>query len=204
MNTLDLKPIIISADEMKKLLPGYRPDKSSDFHRDSTRLADKAYEQALKQSQYRNVILLSGGSASGKTEYLSAYLSETPAIIVDGTLSKLEGFTIKLQKALKLNKHLAIHAVIPDNLGRAFSAFLHRDRKYSDEHFYRTHSQSRLTLLNIVTEFPKVPIRIVESHILPTKEMSFTELEFSNRTILIEYLRRIQYTEEAIIQEVTS
>lgn len=203
MSINSLKPIIISADEMKKTLAGYKPERSSGFHRESTRLADKAYEQALKESDYQNVILLSGGSASGKTEYLSAYLAETPAIIVDGTLPTLDGFSIKLKKALKAKKHVSVHAVIPDDLGRAFSAFLHRDRKYSDEHFYRTHSQSRVTLFGIVSDFPHIPIRIVESHTDADHKMTFSELVFKDRTVLVEYLQSIQYTEQEILKQVT-
>lgn len=203
MKINDLKPIIISADEMKKTLAGYKPERSGDFHRESARLADKAFEQALKHPDYQQVILLSGGSASGKTEYLSAYLAETPAIILDETLPTLEGFTIKFRKVIKIRKQLAVHAVIPDDLARAFSAFLHRDRKYSDEHFYRTHAQSRATLLGIASDFPNIPIRILESHIHSDQKMTFNELVFKDQTVLVEYLHKIQYTEKEILKQVT-
>ncbi|MBI3074658.1 MAG: hypothetical protein HYY92_00360 [Parcubacteria group bacterium] len=157
------KATIISADEIKKTLPGYTPERSGDFHRESARLADKEYEKALHTSSEKQVILLSGGAASGKTEYLSAYLAETSAIILDGTLPTVEGFLIKKRAAEKRGKKVSVHAVIPDDLRRAFVAFLERERKFDEEHFYRTHSSSRKTLLEIAENYPEVPITIAIS-----------------------------------------
>ncbi|MEX0877264.1 MAG: hypothetical protein WDZ40_00180 [Candidatus Spechtbacterales bacterium] len=44
-----MKPIIISADEIKKTLPRYNPKKSGDFHTKSAKIADIRYEEALKE-----------------------------------------------------------------------------------------------------------------------------------------------------------
>jgi hypothetical protein len=90
---------IISADDIKQTIPGYEPSRSHEFHRESARLADKAYEQGLKTRSEPEVILLSGGAASGKTEYVSVYLHNKAAIILDGTLPSLEGARIKIRKA---------------------------------------------------------------------------------------------------------
>jgi hypothetical protein len=65
---------LISADDLKKTLPGYSPEKSEQFHSESAHLADKQFEQALKSRPEKTVILMAGGTASGKSEYVSAYL----------------------------------------------------------------------------------------------------------------------------------
>ena len=62
---------------------------------------------------------------------------------------------IKLKKIQEAGRLPIIYAVIPDDLKRAFIAFLNRDRKFSDTHFYKTHSGSRKTLLWIAKNYPK-------------------------------------------------
>src|SRR5580698_6696468 len=98
---------IISADELKKTLPGYSPDKAEVFHRESAKLADKQYEQAMKERPEPFVILMAGGTASGKSEYVSVYLQSEDAIILDGTLPTIAGAAIKIKKAIKTQKHIA-------------------------------------------------------------------------------------------------
>lgn len=134
------KAIIISADELKKTIKGYSPDLAGQFHTQSAHLADQQFTQVIKESTYTKVILMSGGSASGKTEFMLTELVRKSAIIVDTTLPTVEGAKIKISKALKAKKKIEIYSVLPDNLSRSFIAFLHRDRKFSEDHFYRTHS----------------------------------------------------------------
>jgi hypothetical protein len=57
---------IISADEIKKTLQGYNPGRSEEFHSTAAKLADKAFVQALKDQSEETVILMCGGTASGK------------------------------------------------------------------------------------------------------------------------------------------
>ncbi len=192
---------IISADEIKKTLHGYDPEHSDVLHRESARLADKKYEDALKKRKEKTVILMSGGTASGKTEYISAFLKERKTIIFDGTMPTLEGAKIKINKALRCGKRVEIHAVLPTSLETAFIAFLNRDRKFPPEHFFRTHSSSRKTLLAISKNFAEVPVKIffsryqVDGNKMDTK---FTELLIPNRGALIDFLEKNQYTEEEI------
>jgi hypothetical protein len=129
--------IIISADELKKTIPGYDPNQSHVVHIESAKMADALYAKTVKESDFEEVILLSGGAASGKTEFMSEYLANEPYIIVDGTLPTPLGARIKAQKALKHGKKVTIVAVWPADLRIAFAAFLQRDRKFPDEHFYR-------------------------------------------------------------------
>ncbi len=195
----------ISADEIKKTLPGYDPERSETFHRESARLADKQFEQALKARAEKTVVLMAGGTASGKSEYVSVYLQPRKVIILDGTLPSSEGAHIKIRKAQKAGKQVEVHLVIPVSLLVAFIAFLNRDRKFSLSHFYRTHSSSRKTVLEVAKAHTDIPIKIYISDvdfIGTDSTMSFQELHFSNRDELVEFLGQNQYTEEAIIKEV--
>jgi hypothetical protein len=193
---------IISADEIKKTLPGYDPGHSEEFHSTSAKLADKAYAQALKDYPDQTVILMCGGSASGKSEYVSVYLQDKPVIILDGTLPSFEGAKIKIRKALKAGKIVEVHCVLPESLLIAFIAFLNRDRKFPVEHFYRTHSSARKTVLEVAKVFPDVTVKLIVSHGAESSIMSFTEKQFQARGALIEFLETQQYTEEEIRNKV--
>ena len=196
--SLQSMTLVISADEIKKQLPDYSPEKAEKFHRESARLADKNFEIALKTSSLKEVILLCGGSASGKTEFLATHLAKKRSIILDATLSTEKGAEIKIRNTIKAKKKLVVYAVFPDDLKRAFIAFLNRDRKFGDEHFYKTHSGARKTLLWIVQQFPKININIVESSYIENK-LQFAKLAFESRKKLIDYLTGIQLTESAIL-----
>ncbi len=196
---------IISADEIKKTLPGYHPKRSEDFHRESAKQADKQFEVALKTRPEKAVVLMAGGTASGKSEYVSAYLKTRKLMILDGTLPTFEGAHIKLRKAQKAGKRAEVHLVIPASLLVAFIAFLNRDRKFSLSHFYRTHSSSRRTILDVAKAHQDIPIKIYVSDVDfvgSGSTMSFQELLFSNRDELVEFLEQNQYTEEAVMKEV--
>jgi hypothetical protein len=192
---------IISADELKKNLPGYSPEKSEAFHHDSARLADKQFAQAMKKRPESLVILMSGGTASGKSEYVSAYLANRETIVLDGTLPTFAGAEIKIKKATKRGKVVEIHCVLPENFIVAFVAFLNRDRKFASSHFFSTHSSTRKTVLKIAEEFPDITIKIIISKVDQTNKktiMNFREVEFMSRDDLIEFLHHEQYTEEDI------
>ena len=195
---------IISADEIKKQLPNYSPDKAEDFHHESTHQADKLFSKTLKSSSLRDVILLYGGTASGKTEFLSTQLIKKDCIIFDATLSNQEFAKNKIREIKKRNKHLIVYSVIPDDLKRAFTAFLNRERKFSDTHFYKTHAGSRKTLLWIAQNYPDIEINIVESSYSPSGKLQFLQIQFDNRQKLTEYLTGKQLTENDIISYIGS
>ena len=196
--------IIISADEIKKTLRNYSPDKAEAFHHESARQADKLFTQALKKSLFQEVILLNGGTASGKTEFLSTHLMDRECIIFDATLSTELGAGNKVRQILKAGKIPIVFAVIPDDLRRSFIAFLNRDRKFSDTHFYRTHAGSRKTLLWIAKNYPSVEINLIESLYTPEGKLQFLQLQFDNRQKLIDYLVGKQLTENDIISYINS
>jgi len=195
---------IISADEIKKELPDYSPDKAELFHRESARQADRLFANVLKNSHYNKVILLSGGTASGKTEFMSTHLNHRKCIIFDATLATEEGARIKIKKIFQANKTLEIYSIMPDDLKRAFIAFLNRDRKFSDEHFYKTHSGSRKTLLWIASEYPKVKINVIESSYTPSQKLQFARIKFDSKKQFMDYLVGIQMTEDDIISVIKS
>src|SRR3989344_2732773 len=189
---------IISADEIKKSLPDYSPEKAETFHRESAKLADKNFELALKSNTSKEVILFCGGAASGKTEFLVTQLSHKQCIIFDATLDTIERAKIKIRNILRRKKVPVIYTVVPDDLKRAFIAFLNRDRKFSDTHFYRTHSGSRKTLLWTAVNYPEVEINLVESSYTEKQSLQFAKVKFDNRKQLIDYLTGFQLTESDI------
>ena len=192
---------IISADDLKKMLPGYDPAHSEDVHRLSARLADQRYEEALRERPEHRVVLMAGGTASGKSEYVSAYLDQEEVIIFDGTLPSREGARIKIRAALRAGKNVEIRLVIPADLAVAFVVFLNRERKLATRHFFRTHAHSRKTVLEIAEEYPAVSIRIIESSVdfVGTGgRMAFREIELTDRSALLDFLRQNQYTEEQL------
>lgn len=194
--------MIISADEIKKSFPEYSPERVEELHAKSAKQADKEFDTSLKVSLFKTVALMSGGTASGKTEFLVTHLEKEPFIVLDGTLPTPEGAKIKIKKILKARKVPVIYSVIPDDLVRAFVAFLHRDRKFSESHFYRTHSGSRKTLLWIAENYPEVELNLVESSYTEDQRLRFKKLEFVGPEEFLEYLRKIQMTETDIIKAV--
>ncbi len=165
-------------------------------------MADKAFEQELKKFEGDEVVLLSGGTASGKTEFLSKHLCDFEGIVFDGTLPTLEGAKIKIKKILKAEKKAVVCAILPDNLERAFGVFLNRERQFSDDHFYRTHSQSRKALLKIAENFPEAEIRIYQSMYTSRHEadLIFPAITFKSREELIKFLKENQLPEKEVIE----
>lgn len=198
-----MKSLIISADEIKKELEGYKPEEAEKFHSESAKLADKKLMQAIKESHYDQVILMCGGPASGKTEYLSEYLTDSGQIVVDGILPTIEGARIKIRNIIESGKKVSVHIVLPSDIRRAFTAFLHRDRKFSDEHFYKKHSTSRKTALYIAENYNDIEIMLFHSK-YEEGNLYFTELIFNDKILMIEFLKENQLTEDEIIKLVTT
>ncbi|MDD5054718.1 MAG: hypothetical protein PHZ00_00445 [Candidatus Peribacteraceae bacterium] len=193
----------ISIDDWKKEIAGYMPERAQEFHRESARLADKQFETALKNKDINEVILLCGGSASGKTEFAETYLKKRHCIVFDSTLSSIEGATIKMRKIAKAKKKPIIIAVFPDDIGRSFDAFLGRKRQFDEKHFYRTHAGSRQTLLWIAKEHPEVAIKLYEST-YRDDVIRFTDISFQDHARLVAFLQSIQYSTDELANDVQS
>ena len=125
-------------------------------------------------------------------------------MILDATLSTELGAKNKLKQIIKAGKTPIIYSVVPDDLKRAFIAFLNRDRKFSDIHFYKTHSGSRKTLLWIATNYPDIEINIIESSYTSDGKLQFSQIQFNNKQRLLDNLMAKQMTEDDIITYVSS
>lgn len=195
--------MIIEVDEYKKKLKGYKPSQASKFHTDSAVLADKAFKDAIADSAFKNVILMCGGSASGKSELAESVLDKEDVLIYDGTLSSFEGAKVKIRNSIRKKKKVTICAVIPDDIPRVFATFLVRDRKFSEFHFFRTHSNSRQVLLFIALNYPSVKIRIFKNQM--DSDASFLnaiELSFNSKKDMIKYIKSIQVSQKNIQAEI--
>jgi DNA repair protein RadC len=96
---------VISADEVKKIIPGYHGSLAGEYHEASSGVAKILYDEAIpvKKGQGNNTILFtSGGTGSGKSTALKSVgvdLKEYP-IVYDTNLTGFESAKLKIQKAL--------------------------------------------------------------------------------------------------------
>jgi len=192
-----VKAEIIDIDECKTRVPGYTPDKAYLFHRESARLADIEFKRAIKNSEHSKVILMCGGSASGKTEFISSELNNMRAIIYDGTLSNPQGAKVKIRNCQSKHKNVEIYAIIPDELNKSLSAFLARERKVPIETFVKTHSGSRKTLNWISKRHQNIKINIYESSFKKNK-LAINKYIFSSVVKRDKFINDIQLSEDKI------
>lgn len=194
--------VLISADDIKKELLGYTPGRSEEFHEKSAHLADKRFDECLKSTKIDRIILMSGGPASGKTEFVSEYLTDKDVVIFDGVLPTVGGAEIKINHIKKAGKKVSVYAIWPEDFKQAYLAFLNRDRKFSDEYFYSKHASSRKTLLWIAQNYPEIEIRLFKNAYL-SGDLRFAEVKFDAKEDLVDFLAENQYNKEDIIKLVT-
>lgn len=183
--------MIIEVDEYKEKVVGYEAEKSEDFHIESARLADKDFINHLKTGKYKRVILMAGGTASGKTEFATSYLIHKDQLVYDGTLKNFEGFQIKYKNIMKYTKGLAkikIVLIIPANFDDAFKIFHNRKRKMKLETFFDTQIRSRQTVAKILIE-TKVRVEVYSSVYSSSKDkLQYTRINITNRKDVAENL----------------
>lgn len=191
--------IIIEIDEYKKLISGYKPEEAHKFHSQSARMADKDFDKALRMMDYNRVVLMCGGSASGKSEYVSSALTNLPVIVYDGTLATQEGLTVKIRNISKANKTCEVHAIIPNDLVKVFDVFIRRERKIPAQVFYDTHSGARSNILWLAEQSNNITLNIFESYFIKSG-LKMKPRVFSNQLSMINYLKGIQKTPDDIRQ----
>ncbi|MDO8265647.1 MAG: hypothetical protein Q7T41_01740, partial [Candidatus Saccharibacteria bacterium] len=154
--------MIIEIDAFKKQIAGYDPKRSEDFHEESAKLADKVFYSELKSGKYSEVVFLAGGAASGKTEFASIFLQQENVLVYDGTMQNITGFEIKLKKIIKYIpiSNVKVILITPANLPVAYKVFLGRERVMSDDTFIRTQVNSKLSVLSILSKYPKVNVQV--------------------------------------------
>jgi len=189
--------IIVEVDAYKKKIHGYDPQKASRYHIKSGKLADEAFKQALKDPKYKKVILMCGGSASGKSELVSSALMQKSAIVYDGTLSSVEGAKVKIRNSEKRKKKVYVYAVFPKDIAESFRAFLVRDRVVPVKVFIETHSSSRETLLWLLEQRIDIPVKIYESFVSKNK-LQIKEFIFKSQLKLKHFVKNIQLSEEEV------
>jgi hypothetical protein len=146
--------IIIDIDSYKEKIEGYDPSHSDKVHVESAKLANKEYEKVLKLNNIHEVILVCGGSASGKTEFIDWHLKHLDNVLIfDSTLSNFEGAVNKIRPALKKDKNIRIVLILSFNITSALLAYKERKRQFPVEHFTRTHSGSRKCFLELLKEY---------------------------------------------------
>jgi len=164
--------MIIEVDEYKKKVKDYDANRSEDFHLESSKLADRDFIDALKSKKYKRIILMAGGTASGKTEFAKSYLMYKDQLVYDGTLKSYDGFKVKRDKIKNYDKcksTFKIVLIIPYDWRKAFEAFLGRERKMKTETFFNTQIQSKRTVVRILLE-TKFKVDVYVSRIEEGKE----------------------------------
>ena len=200
-------PTIIDLDEIKEAIPGYSPEKANEFHEQSAKIANKIFDLRLAETENQNVVLMCGGSASGKSEFLAKFLPETfKGIIFDSTLSNSIGAEIKIKNIKKSNNIPVLCLVLPKNLKDSFSAFCNRERKIPEHRFYETHAGARKTALWVAENFPEIEILVYENQYdasdASEEGLPYSQIKFKNKKDLIDFLRKIQYTEDEIFSAI--
>lgn len=176
--------MIIEVDEYKKKIDGYNPKKSEDFHSESAKLADKDFIECLKSKKYRRVVLMAGGTASGKTEFARSYLNKKDQLVYDGTLKDFEGFKIKLEKIKRYDKsikNIKVILIIPSDTTEALGAFLKRDRIMKLDTFFDTQIRSKMTVAQILKQ-TKTRVEMYISHVgLDSNKLKYTRMKLARR-----------------------
>jgi hypothetical protein len=194
---------IISIDELKKALPNYSPEKADDFHTESAKLANKLFDQELKKIKNKKVVLMCGGSASGKSEFIEKFLTKDfEGIVFDSTLSNKEGAEIKINNIKKSGNIPIICLILPDNFRRCFSAFNKRDRKIPEIRFFETHCGAREVALFLAEQYQEIEFLIYQNSYQPQNkeedQLAFSLIEFGTKKEMINFLKQNQYSKEEI------
>ena len=210
---------IISIDEEKELLPGYSPENADEFHVESARIANKKFDQELKKVKDKKAILMCGGSASGKTEFIAKFCpieidesTEIAGIVFDSTLATEDGVKTKIRNIKRSGNVPLVCLILPYSLNRCLKAFHQRDRKIPESKFFGTHSGARKVALWIAKNHPEIELaiyynRLIEeadksdgdSQIAKTEDgLGFVEISFENKDELIAFLEEAQCSEEEI------
>ncbi len=210
---------IFSIDDEKEVLPGYSPEKANDFHTESARNANKKFDQELKKIKNKKVILMCGGSASGKTEFVAKFCpiesddqqDEIQGIVFDSTLPREEGAKIKIANIKKSGNIPIICFIVPHSLTRCFKAFHERERKIPESEFFKTHSGARKVALEIAKNtdieiliyYNLLPEEALELEnksqiMIDNNDLRFVEISFESRSEMISFLEKEQISEEEI------
>ncbi|MBU1200705.1 hypothetical protein KJ953_04230 [Patescibacteria group bacterium] len=195
--------IVIDIDECKKKIPGYTPTKATEYHTESAKIADKLFKNALSKKTPKKVILMCGGSASGKSELVSSELINEEAIIYDSTLHTQEGAKVKIRNSVGKGKLVEVCALLPESISKSFGVFLTRERQIPVKIFYVTHVGSRQNLLWIAKNFPQVKIRIYIGKTDKYNKLQVFKYNYNSQSEIVKFIEEQQLSESDIINLVS-
>ena len=174
--------MIIEVDKYKEIIAGYDPAHSDNVHIESAKMADKDFEKLIKERKFKEVIFMSGGTASGKSEFaIQNYRESEDLLVLDATLKNTEGFKIKYKLIKKYQKEASIKIihVAPIFWPDALDAFYGRERKMKIENFWITHIDSKKTIISILREYKEVVLDLILSS-YSGKVISFKKFDINN------------------------
>lgn len=196
--------MIIEIDKYKDKIVGYNPANSENFHSESGRLADLDFTAGLKSRRFKRIVFMAGGTASGKTEFAYSYLNKKDQLIYDGTLRNFKGFKVKCDKVTRYDKNHSktkIVLIMPNDLEKAFQAFLGRDRKMRPIVFFETHAESLRTVAKILKE-ERIRVEIFISAVKDgTDSLTYRRVKSNGRKSLSNRLRKMADIVEGIGKE---
>jgi hypothetical protein len=192
------KTLVIDSDAIKKEMPGYTEDLAPQFHKASSAEAKARYAEALKDPYYDDVVIMGGGSGSGKTEvFVSKNLDRPNTILFDGTLADKAAAQTKIDQALKAGKNVKIEAVMAP-IEDAFMFASDRGRYIPRDVFADKHYGFRKTLYELAKENPSLEIGIT----INSKAKTYTG-SFKNRPEMLEYLKEQSFSKEKVDSLIT-
>ncbi len=135
---------VISADEIKKTLPRYSPSLAEKFHHESARKADKLFASILKTNKYNEVILLNGGTASGKSEFLATQLSRKKCMVFDPVVLRFLDSRVRI--ILRVKRVIIMTRVKKTKTINVLPSILLKNDTYLVYIFYLLSSKGKLSL----------------------------------------------------------
>jgi hypothetical protein len=176
--------LIIDSDKVKERMAGYTPEKAPEFHEESSKIAEQAFKDALKDPEYSSVEFMAGGSGSGKSEvYVNANKNKPDTILYDGTFADGVKARKKLEQALSSGKNVSIKAIYaPIEDAWKFASL--RDRVVPKDVFIEKHTGFRNTVADLAKEYPNLKVDVYLNRL----GKKAAKLEFSSRQALLDHL----------------
>ena len=147
---------------------------------------------------------MAGGTASGKTEYATSYLTKKDQLVYDGTLKNEGGFVIKsknIQKYTKGRAKLKVVLILPLDLFKSLDVFFARERKMPLENFFFTQIKSKHTVSKLLENTTTRVEIYVSSYRKDSERLTYQRLTFKSRRKASEFLQElIKYEREIALE----
>ena len=165
---------VISADEAKYVIPGYKGSLANEYHEASSTFAKRLYADMLKEKKgvgNQSVLFTSGGTGVGKTAALKGTIGQKKLngfpIIYDTNLVG-DGATKKVRDAIESGYKVQIAYVHRDPILSFTEGVIPRariqDRVVSIEEHVERHSQALAKVLELQKEFgDKVDVQFIDN-----------------------------------------